>query len=712
MATLEKIRNRAGLLIIVVGLALFAFIIGDFLNSGSTYFRQTHEKVAEVNGEVIRIQDYQERIDEMVDVYKIQMGTNNLSEEYMPQIRQSVFDGMVQDIILGEEMSKLGMTVSPEELFDMVQGENISPMIQQMQMFINPETGMFDKNALLQFLKTINDENLSMYSIDQQVQLLQARNFWLFWEKNIKRQRMEQKYTTLLSKAIAANVLDAKEAFNETAESSDIIYAMQSYNTIPDSTVQVSKSEIEKLYNQRKELYKQQEAKVIKYISVDIVPSPEDYAKVSADIEALKDEFAAATDVADLVNENSEVPYMDVYLSEEAFEAEMRQFATTAEVGDIYGPVYENNIYKMYKLIDKVVAPDSVKVSHIMLVNTGSANDQVLLDSLKNVLKSGGNFAELAREYSVDQASAENGGELGWFTEIGALRGLGEEFKDAMFNGPLNEVVEVKSLYGTHLVKVTEKTKNVPKYKVADIEMTVSPSSKTYSNLYNDLNQYISNHGNVATLDETAREAGYNVISDYTVNASDQMIGTIRNSRPVIRWAFENKKGKISEIFECDDKFVVTAVQGTIPEGYRSLSSVESALRSELITRKKGEIITRELAGKNLNSVDAYAQAMGANVDSVKFVSFGTRRITNIGVEPKLNAIISLTPVNQVSAPVAGNNGVYVFQVTEKHEDAKEYNEAEQIRSIDATNTYRFGFQAIQSLTNQADITDNRIHFY
>ncbi|MCD7978517.1 MAG: SurA N-terminal domain-containing protein [Tannerellaceae bacterium] len=712
MATLEKIRNKAGLLVIVVGVALFAFIIGDFLNSGSTYFRQTHEKVAEVNGEVIRIQDYQERIDEMVDVYKIQMGTNNISEEYMPQIRQSVFDGMVQDIVLGEEMAKLGMTVSPEELFDMVQGENISPMIQQMQMFMNPETGMFDKNALLQFLKTINDENMAMYSMDQQMQLLQARNFWLFWEKNIKRQRMEQKYTTLLSKAVATNVLDAKAAFDETAESSDIIYAMQSYNTIPDSTVQVSKSDIEKLYNQRKELYKQKEAKVIKYIAVDIVPSPEDYAKVSADIESLKEEFASSSQVADLVNENSEVPYMDVFLAEEAFEPEMKQFATTAEVGDVYGSVFDSNIYKMFKLVDKVQAPDSVKVSHIMLVNTGNATDQLLADSLKNVLKSGGDFAELAREYSVDQSSAENGGELGWFTEIGALRGLGEEFKEAMFSSNLNEIVEVKSLYGTHLIKVTERTKNITKYKVADIEMVVSPSSKTYSNLYNDLNQYISKHANLATLEETAREAGYNVVSDYTVNATDQMIGTIRSSRPVIRWAFENKKGKVSEIFECDDKFVVAAVQGTIPEGYRSMASVENSLRSELVTQKKGEMIVQELAGKNLNSVDAYAQAMGANVDSVKFVSFGTRRITNIGVEPKLNAMISLTPVNQVSTPVAGNNGVYVFQVTDRRQDAKEYDEAEQIRSTDAANSYRFGFQAIQALTNNADITDNRIRFY
>ncbi len=387
MATLEKIRSKAGLLVLVVGLALFAFIIGDFLNSGSTYFRQTQERVAKVDGEVIKIQDYQGRIDEMTEMYKMQSGQTNLPEEYMNQIRQSVFDAMVQEIVLDEATDKLGMTVSPEELFDMVQGENISPMIQQMQMFVNPQTGQFDKTALLNFLKTIDDDNIASYPADQQAQLLQARNFWLFWEKNIKRQRLEQKYTTLLSKAVAANVLDAKEAFNDAAENSDIVYAMQSYASIPDSTIEVSKSEIEKLYNQRKELYKQKEGKVIKYIAVDIRPSQEDYDKASADIESLKEEFTTSEKVADIVNENSEVPYMDAFFTENAFDPEMKQFATTSEVGAVYGPVFDNDKYRMFKLVDKKMGPDSVKVSHIMLANGDEARTTALADSLMNVLK-------------------------------------------------------------------------------------------------------------------------------------------------------------------------------------------------------------------------------------------------------------------------------------------------------------------------------------
>ncbi|MDH6305623.1 peptidyl-prolyl cis-trans isomerase D [Parabacteroides sp. PF5-5] len=709
MATLEKIRNRAGLLVIVVGVALFAFIIGDFLNSGSTFLRQNQEKIADINGETISIQEYQERIDEMTEIYKMQSGTNNLPEEYVTQIRQSVFDGMVQEIVLNEAMDKLGMTVSPEELFDMVQGENVSPILQQNQMFHNPETGMFDKTALLNLLKTIDDDNIASYPADQQAQLLQLRSFWLFMEKNIKLQRMEQKYTTLLTKAISPNVLDAKNAFNEKAVSADIMYAMQSYASVTDTTISASKSEIEKLYNQRKESFKQAESKVIKYIAVDIVPSQDDYSKASADIESLKEEFTHSNHIAELVNENSEVPFIDAYFSENALDPEMKQFVTSAEIGDVYGPAFENNKYRMFRLMDKTVAPDSVKVSHMLIANTG--RDAAIADSLLSVLKANGDFAAIAREYSADQV-AQNGGEVGWLTEVGAMRFVNDEFKSLVFSAPLNELKKITSLYGIHLFKVTEKTANIAKYKVADIETTVSPSSKTYSNIYNELNQFISKNQNMDKMDDAAKEAGYNLLSNVTVTANDQMIGSVAQSRPVIRWAFQNKKGSISEIFECDNKFVVAAVQGTIPEGYRSLNSVESALKSEIIAQKKGEKIVNDLKAKNLNSLHAYAEAMGSSVDSVKFITFSTPRISSIGVEPKLNAQVTLSEVGQLSKPLAGNNGVYVFQVFEKNQEEAEYKEKEEIDRLNANNAYRYGYQAIQALINDAKVVDNRIRFY
>ncbi|MDH6341300.1 peptidyl-prolyl cis-trans isomerase D [Parabacteroides sp. PFB2-12] len=713
MATLEKIRSKAGLLIIVVGVALFAFIIGDFLNSGSTYFRQTQEKIASVNGEVISIQDYQARMDEMIEVYKMQSGNANLTDELNSQVRESVFQSMVREMVLGEETDKLGMVVSPEELFDMVQGENISPMLQQMPMFMN-EAGQFDKTALLNFLKMIDDDNIANYPVEQQAQLLSLRNFWLFWEKNLKSQRLEEKYLGLMTKAISANALDAKDHFEGNSNTSDIAYVMQPYSTIPDSTITISKGELEKLYNQRKETYKQTEAKVINYIAVDIVPSAEDFAKVSAEIESVKPEFASTTNVAEVVNEYSDNPYLDAFFSASAFtgDEDLKHFVTTANVGDVEGPLFSGNTYRMFRLVDKVVAPDSVNVSHIMLAGMTDEQTAALADSLVGVLKNKGDFAELAAQYSVDQ-SAQAGGLLGWFTEATALRGVNEDFKTAVFSANAGDIKVVKSMYGTHIVKVNEKTSNVDKYKVANISMTVSPSSQTYSNLYNNLNQYISVNNTQAKFDENAQEAGYNLVSNFNLGKNDQTLGLIKNSRQVVRWAFQSKKGDMSDIFECDDKFVVAVMLGTIPEGYRSLASVTPILENELRAQKKGAIIAEQLKSKNLSSLEDYAAAMNnATIEDVKFVGFNTSRISGVGAEPKINAMAAVLPEGKVSEPIIGNNGVYVIKVVQKNKAEGEYNEAEQMASVNGSNAYRFSYQTVQELIDQAEVVDNRVRFY
>lgn len=711
MATLEKIRNKAGLLVAVVGVALFAFIIGDFLNSGSTFFRQSQEQIAEINGEVISIHDYQARVDEMLEVYKMQTGTNSVAEELMTQIRQSVFESMVQELVLGEATSALGLTVTSEELFDLIQGENVSPMIQQMPMFRNPETGAFDKAALLNFLKTVNDDNLAAYPADQQAQLLQARNFWLFWEKNIKEQALTGKYTTLLSKAVSANALDAQDAYNSSVENSDIVYAMQSYSTIPDSVISVSDNELKKLYEQRKEQFKQSEGRMVKYISVDIAPSQEDYDKAKVEIEKIREELIAAENVADIVNETSEIPYVDAFVSAALLDAEAKLFVATSEVGNVSTPAFQNDTHRLMKLVAKTVAPDSVKVSHIMLAGDTEAALTARADSLKNVLANGADFAELAKDFSMDQ-SAQNGGELGWFTEVSALNGLNEEFKNAIFATPVNGVTVVKSLYGTHVVKVTDKTANVEKYKLANVVMNVTPSSKTYNNIYNALNQFVANNNNVDKLDDAAKEAGYSIVSNVTVTAADQTLGFIQNSRPVIRWAFEHGKGDISEIFECDNHFVVAAVQGKIKEGYRSLQAVSASLKAELIREKKGERIAQDLSSKNLTSLEAYAGVMSANVDSVKFVNFGTQRIAGIGVEPKLNAYIALAKQGELSSPIAGQNGVYVFKVYNREKTETPYDEKSTIQGIESASAYRVGYLSMQELINDAKVKDNRIRFY
>ncbi|MDR3251694.1 MAG: SurA N-terminal domain-containing protein, partial [Tannerella sp.] len=711
-ATLEKIRNKAGLLVTIVGLALFAFIIGDLLNSSNSFISKNQNNVVVVNGNAVDYQEYMNRENELTDVYKIQTGSSNLSESYTTQIRQSVFDEIVMENIIDPRLEKLGIVVTPEEMTDLVEGEYISPVLRQISIFQNQETGMFDRTAVINFLNQIKD--IDSYPLDVQPQLLQGKALWMFWEKNIKRNRLNEKYTALLGKALVANSIDAKNAFDNTSENSDIVYVMERFINTADSTISVSKAEIEKLYNERKELFRQQEACVIDYITVDIVPSPADYSKVETEMNAIREELETTENVAALTNEKSDRKYINAFYSVDGLgtDKQLTDFVATAEVGDIEGPLFEDNKYRILKLIDKTVGPDSVKVSEILIAPRATeAETRVFADSLVNVLNKGGDFAEIAKQYSVDQL-AQNEGDMGWMTEAGALSGINEEFKRTVFTQPVDQSAVVKSTYGLHIVKVTEKTKNVSKYKIADIVNTVTPSSTTRTQLYNALNQFIANNNSIEKIEAEATNNGYVLVPNARVYGTDITIGLITGARQVVRWAFNSNKGQISEINECDDKFVVAAMKGKLQEGYQSLNAVSEQLKTEIATRKKGEEIAANLKAQNLSSIEQYASAMNETPDTVKFITMGTSRITNIGIEPKLNALITAAPLNRVSEPVAGNNGVYVFSVTNRTQSNKTFDQQTEKTMLEAEYSYRIGSLLFRYLQQSAEIEDNRIRFY
>ncbi|MDR2775617.1 MAG: SurA N-terminal domain-containing protein [Tannerella sp.] len=712
MATLEKIRKRAGLLVTVVGLALFAFIIGDLLNSGTSFINRNQNNVVTVDGNTVDYQEYLARENELTEVYQLQLGSTNLNEDYITQIRQTVYDDIVMENVLVPRLKKLGMVITSEEMTDMVEGENISPILLQLPMFQNPQTGTFDRNAILTLLNQI--KNIDSYPNDVQAQIQQYKMLWMFWEKNIKRNRMTEKYLTLLNKAVAANSLEAKDAFNNTSVSSDIVYVMESFSNVADSTVDVPASEIEKLYRERKELFRQEETCIVDYITVDIAPSQDDYNNVAKEMDAIKAELETTDNVAALTNEKSERKYINAFFSINGFgtDADIIDFVSTSEIGDIEGPIFKDNKYRILKLVDKTENADSVNVMEIMIAPRATeAETGVYADSLLNALKNGADFAELVKTHSIDQLVEKNG-EIGWLTESGALQGLNEEFKKTVFSLSTGQCAIVKSTYGTHIVKVTDRTKNVPKYKVADIEYTVTPSSTTRSLLYNALNQFIANNNSVEKIEAAAKDNGYNLVTNARVYSTDMIIGAVTGARQVVRWAFNNKKGNVSEINECDDKFVVVAHKGRLPKGYQSLASVTPQLKAELAAKKKGEKIAANLKSKNLTSIEACADELSKKPDTVKFITMATSRITNIGVEPKLNALITLAPPDKVSEPVAGNNGVYVFKVINRTTDNNPYDEKSRISMLEANNAYRIGSYALRYIQQKADIEDNRIRFH
>ncbi|MDD6209906.1 MAG: SurA N-terminal domain-containing protein [Bacteroidales bacterium] len=699
MATLEKIRSKAGLLVGVVGFALFAFILGDLLNSGTTFWRQSKEVVVEIDGEQIKIQDYQKRVDEMTEVYKMQSGMANLSEEIQTQLRESIYRSIVHEKVLEREAAKIGLTVTANEILDMIVGDEVSPMIQPL--FTNPQTGVFDKKAASDFIKAVesNDPNISPGQ----------RLYWSFLQRTLKYGRLEEKFNAFITKSLCANQLDAKTAYENNKATADFAYVMQPYSVIADSAVTVTDKELRRLYDLRKPYMKQQEERRADLLVVDILPSEEDFALINDEISKLKDEFLVTSEAGEIVNENSDVPYTDAFVSVNGLDPDAKNFATTAlSMGDVMGPMLKNNTYRMMKLVDKKVGPDSLKIAVIPVASAQDPNAGKTADSLMAVIQKGESFNQVARDYS----QSEQGGEMGWFTEVTASQGLGPDFKNKIFSTPVGQVVRMDINNTLCLFKVEDKSADVTKYKIADVVMNVVPSSKTYGNIYNKLNQFITQNRDLKTFADTAKAAGYNVLSDIVITGSDPTVYNIGSSRPVVRWVFNAKTGSLSEIFECDDKFVVAGLKSVTEKGFRPFDEVKDVLKRELIKEKKGEKIAADMTALGATSLSQYAEKLNRKVDSVQYVNFSTARISGIGMEPRLNAAAILLPIRELSAPIAGNSGVFVINVDKRTDNTTPFDAKAEVAKLESTLPYRMMYQVNQVLNDKADVEDYRIRFY
>lgn len=694
MATLEKIRSKSVLLLIIVGLALLAFIVGDFVNSGSSFFNQKRMVVGEIDGEEVKIEDFLAAVDQMTTVYEIESNGQNLTEEMVEQVRQSVWETIVREKVLSKETAKIGMVVTNDELYDNVLGENIHPAILQRQIFVNPETGMFDKNALTQFLSYIDDPNAN---ISEEMKL-----YWRFLERAVKNSLLEEKYNVLLSKMLVANDLDAELASNLNAGKVDILYAVEPYYAVPDSVVSVSDEEIEVRYNATKEQYKKQVATcTINYTSFDIKPLDADYAELEAWIKGLVPEFTTTNDVISLVNSNSDKRYVDVALAKSDVDLEFRDSAFMGNTGDIFGPIFINNVYKVARLLGTgIQTPDSVKLRHIYVVEETKERAKTLADSLVNVINAGGDFANLAKTYSRVSQTAEQGGEIGWVREIV----VDSEIAQKAFYTSAGKIFTIETPQGVQIFKVDEVSERVPKVKLAIIERELIPSSRSQAHIYNEAKQFVAGCKNKADFEKKAQEQGVELLP-VNVSINDYRIGDVKNSRQVVRWAFEQKDGAVSDVFECNDRFIVATVSDINEDEYKTLASVSDNIKYELLNEKKADFVVEKMKGKTMASL----MGEGMRVDTLKNITFETQQMSRVGNEPKLFALASL---GADSNPVKGENGVYIFKKLQRTNVENPLSVEEEKQMLESRLAYATQYLAMEILKEKSNIDDKRYIAY
>jgi peptidyl-prolyl cis-trans isomerase D len=709
MATLQKIRDKGTMLVIVIGLALLAFVLGDLFTSGTTLFGKARDKAFVVNGEVISTQQYADKITEFEEFQKMISGQSSLDENTSSQIREAVYQQMIRQRLLDDQTKELGLTVTKAELNDLVHGDYISPVLQQLPFFVDPQTGMFSRNALVDFLNTINISNPGP---QEEALINQYKSLWLFIEEMVRTQRLEEKYISLLSNAVIVNDQEAKTTFDLSQQNADVAYAMQSYFAIADSAVTVTDKEIQEYYNKHKASLKL-EAPLVKlsYFTKEIVPSSEDFADVEAESRKAFTELQNASNPMSVVADYSDTPYRDVFLSEYMLTPSQIEFVRNASINEMAGPSREGNAYQIIKLIDKTVAPDSVRL-RVMAIPDASmvGQDSIItnfVDSIYGLLKTGTAFADVANSLNPNS----NGGEIGWAREIDLVQ-MGSNLVQAAFNTPVGQPVKL-TIPGQQLIlQVEERTKPVSKYKVALINMPVVASEKTSNNIDNELNQFVSASDVETKFNELAAEKGYMVMPNVTVSANDFSLYQIPGTRQIITWAANEKNRGAVKKFDLTNLRIIARVEQVIPAGTTPLSEVSSSIRMMLVNEKKAEKIISDLKAKNFTSLDEYATAMNSTTDTVRFVNFTTRNITGLGIEPVFNAVSASAPLNKVVGPLKGNMGVYVTQVVNRTEGSESYDAETQKMSMSNDNAYRLQMQSIEVLKDKLGVEDNRFRFF
>lgn len=704
MAVLEKIRSKGVLLIGAVGLALLAFIVGDFLNSGSSYFNKSKETVAKIVGEDINIKDYTASIDQMTEVYKIETGKSELNEEMMTQLRTSVWESMVNEKILNAEAKKLGLAVSKEELSDRCIGNNIHPLIQQRRTFAG-ENGQFSRPLLVQFLNSLEQAPANE---EMKQQLAKAKSYWMFWEKTVKNSILQEKYTALISKAVVANSLDAKMSYQDRKTSVDVAYVVQPYYTVSDSAVSVSKSEIKDRYNKQKEQYKQDANCSVNYVAFEIKPLKEDYKEAEAWINKLSAEFKTTDDVVGLVNSNSDVMYNGQNYSVATVPANLKTFAFSGKTGDIVGPMFANETYTMARIMQSgIMQSDSVKLRHIFLVEKDAAK----ADSLVAAIRAGGDFAAMARQYSAVKQTAANGGEIGWIQE--GVPGMDKEMSTAAFSKATNEVFTLKNPQGVQIMQVMEKTPARSKVKLAILERKVVASSKSQSRIYNDAKQFAVDL-TADKFDAKAKEKGYIVHPANEFLKVADRISDIAQSRKVVQWAFKGDKGDVSDVFECGSTLVVATITDVNEKGYRSIEKLNEQLKAEIIKDKKAELMIKNLTAQlaKTPTLEGLAGSLGDSLKVATGVNFAAYQFGLAGMEPAVIGKSSVIALNKVSAPIKGNAGVFVIRTSNKQVNPQPFNAQMEKMQLNGRMSYALPYMIIQDLKDKADIVDNRINFF
>ncbi|WP_288952538.1 peptidylprolyl isomerase [uncultured Prevotella sp.] len=715
MAALGKIRSKGGILVAAIGLALFAFLAEEAFRSCNGIKSETRQQIGEILGEKISVQDYQKLIDEYQSAIKFTMQRDNLTEDELNQVKDQVWQQLVNNRVLEADAKKVGLTVTEQELSNVL-NDGTNPMLAQTP-FVNQQTGRFDINALQQFLDGYNKAKASNSPQLEQMQTIY--DYWLFVEKNLRTQLLGQKYQALLASCVLSNKAEAKMAFKDNNEESDIQLASLAYSTIKDADVKVTDEDLKAKYEELKPAFRQNtETRDIKFVDYQIKASASDRNAIVKDMNELQKQLATATDPSLVISKSgSMIPYLGLPVSSKAYQ----QYPDIASKIDSLAVgttgVTENkqdNTLNIIRVMSKAQLPDSVQFRQIQVAANTPEEAHAKADSIQKALAGGADFVAIAKRYGQT-------GEKVWFTgqQYEAAPSMSEDnrtYIEALLNGEVNAVQNVALTQGNIILQVVDKKAMKTKTTAAIIKKLIDFSKATRSDAYNKFSEFVAKSTNAADLEKNASKYGYHVQSLNDVSTSEHYVAGVHGTRDALKWLFDAKQGDVSPLYECgdNDHLMVIVLSAIHPKGYRSWDDpqVKEILKREVIKDKKAEKLMAKLKG--VNSIAA-AQAKGAKVSTVSQITFAAPAFVQAtgSAEPALSGAVAATAAGKFSKnPVKGNAGVYVFQVVKKALRAgSKYNETMAMQQA-AQQNMQYLSNFMQDLILKANVVDNRYLFF
>lgn len=719
MTALGKIRSKGILLIIIIGLGLFAFIAEEAFRSCNGIKGQNSQQIGEVLGEKIYVQDFQKLLEEYQDAMKLTMRTDNLSEDQLNQLKDQVWQQLVSERVMKEDCKKLGLTVTEDELQNVL-NDGTNQLLTQTP-FVNQQTGRFDVSILKQFIDAYRKAEASNNS-QQLDQMRPAYNYWLFVEKNLRTQLLAQKYQSLLANCVLSNKVEAKMAFNEENEEAQIQLASIAYNTIKDADIKVTDEELKAKYEELKPAFRQQqETRDVKMVDVQVKASATDRAQLQKDMAGYQKQLAAAADPTQVVSKSgSMIQYIGLPVSGKAFQ----QYPDIASKIDSMAVgttgVVENtkdNTYNIVRILSRTELPDSVEFRQIQVGGKTLEAARASADSIQKALAAGGDIQAIAKRYGQDSTTT-------WFTgamyeQASTMSQDNRAYIEALLNGAVGSTQNIELTQGNVVIQVLNRKAMKSKAVAAVIKKEIRFSDNTYSKAYNRFSQFVTqSQASLADLQKHATKFGYTVQDLNDFATSSHTVGNVGGSgiRDAIKWIFEAKEGQVSQLFEAgkeNDHLLVLCMTKIHPQGYRPWddAQVKEILKREVIRDKKAEMIMAKLKG--VNSIAA-AQAKGAKVSTVNQITFAAPAFIQAtgAAEPALSGAVAATAQGKFcSAPVKGNAGVYVFQVVKKQMRPAKYNEEQQIQMCRQRAMQYMG-NFMQDLVFGAGVVDNRYLFF